>query len=64
MAFHLGYGLAPQMERKGVRCSTEDTEKVIFPSLDGLFGQVATMVVGWDKLVVHVSGLDFDLVCH
>ncbi len=39
------------MEQKGVRCPAEDTDEVILPGLDGLFGQVALMFAGWDELV-------------
>ncbi len=64
MAFLLGYGLSPQMGKKGVSHSTEDTDEVIFPRSDGLFGHVVAMFLGRDKFIGHVVCLAFDLVCH
>ncbi len=32
---------------------------MVFPRLEGLFGDVAAMVARWHKLVRHISGREF-----
>ncbi len=39
-------GLSPEVEQEGVDGATENTDEMVFPRLEGLFGNVATMVIG------------------
>jgi hypothetical protein len=45
--------LAPQVEWKFVGCAADDSNEVVFPCLYGLFGDIAAVVIRWDKLVCH-----------
>jgi hypothetical protein len=53
LSFHVWDELAPQVERKFVGCAADDGNEVVFPSLYGLFGDIAAVVIWWDKLVCH-----------
>ena len=53
LQFHLREKLASELEGKSVGTPAEDTNEVIFESLDGHFSHVATMVLGGDKFECH-----------
>ena len=59
MAFGLGDDLVPVV--LGERCcgAAQDANEVIFPGLDGCFGEVAAVIIWWYELKSHVSGFDF-----
>ena len=50
------------MEGEIVGGSAEDAHEVILPSLDGLLGNVATVVIGRHQLICHARGLDFGFI--
>ena len=62
LPFSRGDGLAPHVEGESTRCAAEESDKVVFPKLDGLLGDVAGMVVGWNELVGHAGADDSGLV--
>ena len=53
MSLDLGGGLAPYAEREGAGGAAEGGNKMVLLELNGLFGDVAVMVVGRDELVSH-----------
>ena len=59
LAFGLGDDLAPEV--LGERCcgAAQDANEVIFPGLDGFFGEVAVVIIWWHELKSHVGGIDF-----
>ena len=63
MPFHLWQHLTPEMEGESIGGSAEDAHKVILPSLDGLFGNVATVIIGRHQLICHACGLNFGSIC-
>ena len=46
LLFGLWYGLAPAVRGKSCGHSTEDTNKMVFPSLDGLLGDISAVLIG------------------
>ena len=50
------------MEGKSVGGSAEDAHEVILPSLDGIFGNVVTVIVGRHQLICHARGLNFGFI--
>ena len=46
ISFGLWYGLAPEVHGKSCGRSTEDTNKMVFPSLDGLLGYISAVLIG------------------
>ena len=63
MPFHLREKLAPEVEGKSGGPSTEDADKVILESLDGLFSHVTTMVIRENKFECHARCANGFLVC-
>ena len=59
MAFGLGGDLAPEVLGKRCCGTAQDANEVIFPGLDGFFGEVATLIIWWYVLESHVGGFDF-----
>ena len=47
LSFHVWTELAPKVEWKFVSCAAEDSNKVVFPCLYGLFGHIAAVVIRW-----------------
>jgi hypothetical protein len=62
LTFNLREKLAPKMHWHGGRASAEYTDHVVLERLDGLFGKVATMVIGGDKFVCHLGEFNLGLV--
>ena len=62
MPLSLRDGLAPEVEQESLNCAANDDDEVVFPSLQGLLGDVATMVVGRNELIHHVGGGNFSLI--
>ena len=58
LAFQLWDDLAPEMGWERSCCSARRRNEMVFPCLDGLLGNVASMIIGWYKLVIHVGFLD------
>ena len=54
--------MAPEVLRKGYHSATSDTYKLVFPGLDGFFGDVETVIVWRNDLESHVGGFDLFLV--
>ncbi len=50
------------MKQESVSGAVENTNKVVLPRLDGLFGNVAAMIVGRDQLLRHIRDRDFSFV--
>jgi hypothetical protein len=50
------------MHWHGGQATAEYTDHVVLEHLDGLFGKVATMVIGGDKFVCHLGEFDLGLV--
>ena len=44
--FGLWDGFAPEVNGKSRGCYTEDTNKMVFSSLDGLLGNISAVVIG------------------
>jgi hypothetical protein len=63
LTFNLGEKLAPKMHRHGGQASTEHADHVVLEHLDGLLGEVATMVIEGGELICHLGEFDFGLVC-
>ncbi len=55
---HLGDELTPEVEGEVVCSAAERRQKMIFPCLDGFFGYVSAMIIGWYQLVGHGGGGD------
>ena len=63
LAFGLRDGLAPKVAWECCGGAAQDADEVIFPSLDGLFCDVAAVIIGGNKLKCHVSERNLLLVC-
>ena len=63
LAFGLRDGLAPKVAWECCGGAAQDDDEVIFPSLDGLFCDVAAVIIGGNKLICHVSERNLLLVC-
>ena len=59
MAFGLGGDLVPEVLGERGYSAAQNTIKMIFPGLDGFFGDVATVIIWWYKLESRVGGFDF-----
>ena len=59
MAFVLGDELAPEVLGDRGFGAAQNANEVIFPGLDGFFGEVAAVIIWWHELKSHVGGLDF-----
>ena len=51
------------MEGKFVVCAADDRSEMILPGLNRFFGNVPSMVVGWNQLVGHAGVGDGHFVC-
>jgi hypothetical protein len=63
LMLNLGEKLTPKMHRHGGQASVEHADHVVLECLDGLFGKVATIVIGGDEFVCHLDEFNFGLVC-
>ncbi len=50
--------MIPQVQQECFVGATQDGHKVVFEGLNYLLGQVATMIMGEDKLKLHLVALD------
>jgi hypothetical protein len=63
LTFYLWQQLAPEVEGKFVVCAADDRSEMILPGLNRFFGNVPSMVVGWNQLVGHAGVGDGHFVC-
>jgi hypothetical protein len=64
LLFYLREKLAPEVHRESGGTATEDTDKVVLESLDGVFDHVALMVIRGNKFICHIGVLDDLIICH
>ncbi len=62
LTFNLGDKLAPKMHRHGGQASAEHADHVVLERLDGLLGQITSMVIRRDEFVCHLGEFDFGFV--
>ena len=51
--------MIPEMEGKCFVGAAQDRDRVLFEGLDGLLGNVVSMIVGGHELIFHAVGFDF-----